>query len=353
MSAISYDKILSSMKTVFFNETGKSVDDISDIGVRFQAVASELYSISCYADYVLRQAFPQTATGTYLDDHAALRSIFRHQASKAVGELTFLLNEPTESAIEIPAGTVCSLKDEPYIQFVTTEAVTILSGELTAHAPAEALQTGSAHNVKAGEISVIVNPPAGVSGVTNNSAFVGGMELENDYSLRKRILSSFSVPLTGFNFESFRQVLLKNEKIIDCSVSKNGNELKVCVKLRMGSIDEELLSEISNSLCMAELGGSQISVIEAMPEDYSLTVKVSSTDGEEQLLTDVRNEIVKYTDAVKIGEELDLLLLAQVVAKLDGVDSCLISSPNSTNAVIHSDNTKYLRLKDLQVNYNE
>lgn len=353
MSITGYDKILSSMKTSFYNETGKSVDNISDLGVRFQAVASELYSISCYVDYALKQAFPQTATGEFLDNHAKLRGIERQSESKATGVLTFYLNEPSAEAIDIPQGTVCSLKDQPYIQFATAAQAVIPAGELSVNVKATAMEPGYAHNVKAGEINVMVNPPAGVSGVKNGSAFKGGMEAENDYSLRKRILSSFSVPLTGFNYESFRQTLLKNDSIIDCSFSKNGTELKVCVKPRKSGITKALINEIKNALYVAELGGATVSVTEAISQEYDLSVKITSADKHDGLIAQVEQAITQFANAIKIGESLDLLILAQTVARIDGVDSCLISSPDSTNSVIYSDNTKCLSLRNLKVSYNE
>ena len=46
-------------------------------------VASEIYSVCAYGDYIFRQGFPQTATGAYLDKHAQLRSITRKKAARA------------------------------------------------------------------------------------------------------------------------------------------------------------------------------------------------------------------------------------------------------------------------------
>ena len=40
---ITYDEILNNMKNAFYEKSGENVDLMSDLGARFQAVASELY----------------------------------------------------------------------------------------------------------------------------------------------------------------------------------------------------------------------------------------------------------------------------------------------------------------------
>ncbi len=78
---LTYDEILNSMKIEFAGEKGEAVKELSDIEARFKAVASEIYSVSAYGDYIMKQSFPQTATGEFLDRHEELRSITRKTAS--------------------------------------------------------------------------------------------------------------------------------------------------------------------------------------------------------------------------------------------------------------------------------
>ena len=97
-----YDEILTAMKKAFFDSCGRNVDNMGDIDARFQAVASELFSLGCKNDFLLKQAFPQTATGDYLDRHAAMRDIQRHTGTKAHGVLRFSVSQPTINDISIP-----------------------------------------------------------------------------------------------------------------------------------------------------------------------------------------------------------------------------------------------------------
>ena len=58
-----YDEILNSMKNTYFEESGSAVEDNSQTLKLLEIVASELYGLSCYADWALKQNFVQTANG--------------------------------------------------------------------------------------------------------------------------------------------------------------------------------------------------------------------------------------------------------------------------------------------------
>ena len=163
---ITYNEIINKMKAAYFERCGESVKAFSDTSARLEAAASELFSLACEAEFIFRQAFPQSATGEYLDFHAELRDIQRKQSSKAMGELTFSVIEAAESDVEIPKGTICSKADEVYVQFITTENAVISAGDTEVTVPASALENGGEYNAPAGTVTVMVNPPAGVDGVS-------------------------------------------------------------------------------------------------------------------------------------------------------------------------------------------
>ena len=96
---LTYDEILNSMKIEFAGEKGEAVKELSDIEARFKAVASEIYSVSAYGDYIMKQSFPQTATGEFLDRHAELRSITRKTASYAKGAITVYRTESSIGSV--------------------------------------------------------------------------------------------------------------------------------------------------------------------------------------------------------------------------------------------------------------
>ena len=67
------DEIFGEMLVCFGERTGMEVDQGCDLAVRLYAAAGQIYAMYLQADWVARQAFPQTAEGDYLDLHAQLR----------------------------------------------------------------------------------------------------------------------------------------------------------------------------------------------------------------------------------------------------------------------------------------
>ena len=68
------------MRETFSDKAGFSPDDASDIGIRLKVLAGEIYSACSQAEFLKRQAFPQTAEGDFLDLHARQRGISRKPA---------------------------------------------------------------------------------------------------------------------------------------------------------------------------------------------------------------------------------------------------------------------------------
>ena len=74
-------EIYENMKETYREKTGLDINDMSDMAVRMYAAAVEIASLYTYNDFVKRQAFPQTATGQYLDNHAETRGIKRNMGT--------------------------------------------------------------------------------------------------------------------------------------------------------------------------------------------------------------------------------------------------------------------------------
>ena len=67
------DELYGKMLAVFEEKTGFTMDDTADLAVRLYAAAAQIQTLYAYSDWAINQSFPQTATGEYLDYHAALR----------------------------------------------------------------------------------------------------------------------------------------------------------------------------------------------------------------------------------------------------------------------------------------
>ena len=100
------DELYGKMLAVFEEKTGFTMDDTADLAVRLYAAAAQIQTLYAYSDWAINQSFPQTATGEYLDYHAALRGITRKAGTKARGSLRFKLDAAREDDLTIKCGTV-------------------------------------------------------------------------------------------------------------------------------------------------------------------------------------------------------------------------------------------------------
>jgi len=191
------EEIYTALTEAFVAAGGAVVTEGGDMSLRLRAVAAEIFTLEAQADYVARQSFPQTACGTSLEHHAALRGLSRRAAEKAQGTLTFSCTAPGSEDIEIPEGTEC--RTAAGVAFVTAAAGTIAAGSTACTVAAEAVSAGAGGNVPAGTVRFPVLLPTGVTGVTNAAAFTGGCEAEEDEALRQRILNTYRTLPNGAN----------------------------------------------------------------------------------------------------------------------------------------------------------
>lgn len=129
--------------------------------------------------------FPEWSYAGYLDKLASGVGLTRRSAQAAETELTITGAPGTI----IPAGflfatTATAIASN--IEFETKEAVTI-DEDGNATIPVQCTQTGPAGNVPANSIVLMSSPVGGVATITNPEPATGGVDDEDDDSLRERI----------------------------------------------------------------------------------------------------------------------------------------------------------------------
>lgn len=347
-----YNEILKAMKDSFYESAGENVKNLSDLEARFKAVAGEIFSLSCYGDYILKQAFPQSAAGEYLEKHAALRGITRKTAAAAVGELSFSMEEAREEDVTVPAGTVCSSEEDVYIQFSTDAEAVIPAGSTAVTVAATALGSGAEYNVPAGVVTVMVNPPEYISAVTNASAFTGGADDEADASLRERVLSSYSALNNCINEKSVRELVLTLEDVTD-ALPRLGDDgaVNLYLKTKSGEISESLQEEVADLLGFASICGIEINCIEAEAKSFDVSVLVHMHTGyeEESVLSAVRAAVTDFCAAEKIGKSMNSAAIASAVYPCDGVRFVDIVIDGSASGTMSCGTGEYLVLGELEV----
>lgn len=153
-----------------------------------------------YTDWVSQQANPFTASEEFLEAWAALKNVFREAATQAglavPGQVTF----PGTNTTQLPVGTPLVRGDG--VGFTTTSLGTVTGGSVTVNAVANADPsglTGAIGNCAVGTVMTLGTAIAGIQSTGSvTTAFTGGADVENDTSLRARMLQAYqNVPQGG------------------------------------------------------------------------------------------------------------------------------------------------------------
>lgn len=349
-----YDEILESMKNTYFNECGEKLNSDSQVIKRFEAVASELFALSCYGDYIFRQAFIQTASEENLDRHGELRGCSRKKAASAKGTLTFYVEEPAEEKIMVNENTVCSVENSPYLQYFVTEGGAIEAGMTSVTLPAQAMGTGDDYNMEKDKITVMVNAPVGISRVSNDTDFTGGYDEESDTSYRERIIQHYSIEPNGVNAKSVANAVMLLDFVTDCYIpqAQTAGEITIVVATKNNTISLPQIFEIKKSIGISEVTGAEDQIYLAQKQNFSLTVEVNIRSGfdKENMQSIIENEIREICSVHKIGKELPLNTISKGLVSIDGISSFNIYSNDAFGDIIPCDSKCYLNLDGLAVN---
>lgn len=350
---LTYDEILNTMRSEFAKEKGEDVKNLSDLEARFKAVASEIYSVSVYGDYILKQSFPQTATGEFLDRHAELRSITRKTASYAKGTIVVSRTESSlGNTMSIPKGTVFSVSGKPFIQFAADKAYSLSANLSSISISVTALKTGSEHNIKSGTVLTAVNPPAYLETAVSGTDFSGGWDAESDEALRERILSSYGSRKNAVSVSAVRETLLTLSDVTDAVVFPGENyKLNVCLKTKDGKISSSLKSKVTDMLGFATLCGCTLVFTAATEQLFDVTVeaKILSGYNSAEIISKIKEKVIEFCSNEKIGQNYSESAIAAYCSGIDGVEYLnVFLGSNSIKAVACSSN-KFLKLSKVEV----
>ena len=326
----SIEEIYRSMAERLEERTGTALNEGGDMSLRLWAVAGELYTLEVQAAFVARESFPQTASGTYLDYHAGVRGLQRGQAEKARGEIRFVVDEARESALTVPAGTVCLSASEQ--RFVTTREGVIPAGALSCTVSAEAAEAGSGGNIPAGAITTIVLPPSGISGAGNLTAFRGGSDPETDEALRSRVIASYRTLPNGANRAYYESKVLSVDGVEAVSVmpKKRGlGTVDVCFTTASGAPGAAKIAEVRSLLESEREICVDLQVY--APETVSVTVQAAlqMEDGADFAQVQPRAEaaVRQLFSGKGLGQNLFRARLTAALMAVEGVANCSISAP--------------------------
>ena len=337
-----YEDILSTMQEEFTTLAGFSPDDASDIGIRLKVLAGEIFALDANIEWLKNQMFAQTATGEYLDLHAYERGLERKAANKAKGVLTFSRTTALDYDVEIPQGTVCSLSGGDGIRYVTTQEATLAAGDLSVQVAAESESGGNDKNTGANTIVVMVTPPVGVASVTNESAFTGGYDAENDDTLRERILESYRNISNGSNSAFYKEEVLKYDGVHSASViptARGTGTVDIYIAAKGAVASESLISTIQEDI--SNLREINLDILIKSPTLINVDVILRITVKSGYLFNEVRSECVNvindFFENLSIGEQVIFAAIGQKIFEVEGIKNYSFDLGSDIDQIVNND----------------
>lgn len=324
------------MLACFAEKTGMELGAGCDLSVRLYALAAQVYALWVQSEWVTRQAFPQTASGAYLDSHAQLRGLERKQAVAARGIVRFTAGEAAQTPREIPAGTVCMTAG--LVRFETAEAAVLPAGELWVDVPVQALTAGTAGNVAAGAILTMAVAPVGIVQCINPAPCTGGADAETDEGLRQRVLDTFRRLPNGANAAFYEQEALSFDQVAAAAVvprPRGTGSVDVVVTTAGGLPGQELLEKLEDYFEQRREIAVDVQVRAPETETVHVQVQVAAAAGADQgaVLERVENTLRGWFTGARLGQSVLRARLGNLIFQCAGVENYVIVSPAADAAV--------------------
>lgn len=337
-----YEEILKDMTDKYTELTGVKPHPESDIYVRMQVLAGEVYSALVYADWVKRQMFAQTAEKTYLDYHAGSRGLSRKPAAKASGEISFYVNDIRQDNIIIEKGTVVCTNEADPVKFETVQDAVLTAGQLFVTVKANACTEGARGNVLKNTVTVMVTPPDGVDYVKNNAAFENGCDSESDEALRKRVVDTYKFVLNGTNAAYYKSLAMQIDGVDSAGViprKRGAGTIDIYIAQKNAAASSQQIAQAQKLVNEQRELNADVKVYSATCVTGSVTVDIKAKDGYD--FNAVKTECVNLINALAslkgIGEDINLSEIGETIYHVDGVEKYNFRSSSSDITVSQSE----------------
>jgi len=311
-----------------------------------------LYQLYQFLAVVLRQAFPDTATGGWLDLHCKQVGVTRKAATKAVGTVYFTRTD-TAGNVPISAGRIVKTPPDgtgTVYRFVTLEDVVLADGLAEVAVQVEAEEYGQGANVTVSQISEIVTVINGVDAVENRADWLTteGADEELDDALRARYVLAWK-GLNGCTKHAYESWALSVNGVVAAKIldqhPRGQGTVDVVIKGTAGLPTQTLLDAVDQEI----LGTDNDD--EKQPVNDDVLVKAPTpvyvdVDIDLVLLYGTADEVVSEAQSrlralfetvddiddvppLEIGQDVPLDLLRWAVMSIDGVKQLTVTAPSA------------------------
>ena len=310
----------------------------SDNHVRASAYAEVAEGQYQHQEWILNQAFADTANSANLERHAAQYNIYRKVATAASGTVRFTGNV----GAVYPIGTVLQLDEAIYL---TTSVCAIKTGgNNTAHVIST--NVGANFNQPANTTVKVSSPPAGGKSNAVLVQMVGGTDTEVDESLLARYLERKRRPPAGGNIYDFRNWCLSIKGVTDAYIYplRRGNGFVDAVILgEEGIPSQETLKAVQDYVDSVRPVTRKSGFLALPPtiSQVAITVEVTTFQQIEAaaLKADVESAIHAFFNSLKPGDTLVKSQLEAAISNVYGVSdrNLLVPKQNVQAAITEQD----------------
>lgn len=290
-----------------------------------------------YLAFGLKCAFHMWATGDWLDLHAHDCGLSRREATHAYGNIQVT----ADPFLTFPQGFIFSVPSENGATALDFELVDEGTVDETGHFEGRirAVLSGLTGNVRADSITIMKNPVDNVYIITNTKTS-GGVEVESDDSLRKRIDDFYAG--RGSSFVGNKRDYIRWAKsvagvgyahVIPLYAGENSVKL-VIADMNGEPANEEILNAVATFIFgtghddinrLAPIGVAKWAVVapKIKPVNYSLHVKLAKNYASETVTENIRTKLDNFyltlADDENHFHELRYVKVSEQILNTDGV----------------------------------
>jgi uncharacterized phage protein gp47/JayE len=180
--------------------------------------------------------------------------------------------------------------------------------------------------------------PAGVALCTNPEAFSGGMDAEDDESLRSRVLATYRRLANGANAAYYEQQAMAFDEVSAAMAlprARGIGTVDVIVAARGGIPEQELLDRIQTTFDeIREIAVDvQVRGPGLLAVNIDLKVRVAPSYDPVNVINDVKTAVANCFGGEQMGKDVLLAKLGAVVFEVPGVENYAFSAPYADVAV--------------------
>ena len=286
----------------------------------------------CYGqlDIVYRNAYLDTASGAALDNVVALQALSRYRAGHLEGTVTFSSSLPAANDVHIPAGTLVAGRGVP--QCATTAAAVLAQGERLVSVGVLSLEPpmGGVQVVKAGAISTLPRPIAGIDKVVNSNDLILRQRQETDEELRSRVrnlaLSAHTGTVSALE-QAVRSLGLSQVQVLEYPRDPLLLRGQIHVVVGDPEVSAELMAQVAQQIEEVRPAGIAVSCGPAtqvwVQVTATLILNADKPDRDKLRIQDKLNADLKaYFDQLGVGETVRQSKIRSLLTGDDAVVDC-------------------------------